>query len=213
MGCYAVAEYRLWPGGAEPFRATARDVSEALGLAPGRGALRVAIGDQDDTHALWVVRWDDPDGQAAAHARLPAELRARLAVSIAAGMNAPWRWYAPIRTIERAFVPAAFCSVVRLRVAPEDGGRLVESWLDPVLERVAAQPELASSVALRAVDDPGAFMALQEWRRPIGPELSRELLRVTPPPVPLLAWDRSVGWIGQTRDRYAVVERMALVGA
>ncbi|HEY3080456.1 MAG TPA: hypothetical protein VGM69_11190 [Chloroflexota bacterium] len=213
MGCYAVAEYRLWPGGTQPFLARAHEVSEALGLASGGGGLRVVIGDQDETQALWIARWDGPAAPGAADARLPAELRATLAASVASGVGEPWRWYASLRTLERVLAPATFCAAVRLRVAPEDGDRLVESWLTPALSHVTSHPELASIAALRALDDPGAFIALLEWRAPVGPQLWRELLRLVPPPVPLLSWDRLVGRIGQTRDRHAAMERPTLVHA
>jgi hypothetical protein len=213
MGRYGVAEYRLWPGAAQPFLARAQEVSSALGLAPGRGALRAVIGDQDETQALWIARWDETAAPAAADAGLPPELWATLAVSVASGMGAPWRWYAQLRTVERVLTPATFCAVVRLRVAPEDGDRLTESWLTRLLSHVADHPELASLTALRAVDDPGAFMAIVEWRTPVGPQLTPELLRLVPPPVPLLSWDRSVGRIGHTWDRPAAAPSLTLAHA
>jgi hypothetical protein len=198
---------------AEPFLNASRQVAEALGLAWERGGLRVALGDEDETHALWIARSDDLAGRVLAQAGLPFELQARLVVSVADGLGAPWRRYAPVRTLERRFAPARFCSVLRLRVAPQDGERLLEGWLSPVLSQVAAHPELVSVVALRAVDDPGQFLALAEWRRPVGPALSRELLRATPPPVPLLGFDRLVGRIDQAGERFALAAGVALAPA
>jgi hypothetical protein len=203
MGCYTVAEFRLWPGGAQRFLTTAREVSGALGLAPGRGALRALVGDEDETEALWIARWHEPSAPAAVDGRLPAELQATLAASVAWGMGALWRPYAPVRTLERVLAPAAFCSAVRLRVAPQDGDRLSEEWLAPILDRATAYPSLGSVAALRALEDPGAFVVLAEWRAPVGPRLSRDLLTLMPPPVPLLAWSRAVGRIAHPWGRHA----------